>query len=87
VWFQKALTEMDMLVDDEDMYPYSSMCRLDIAVNTEFFALILDLNLLFVVRCLSRLPYLLSYLPTPVFNTQNIAVLSYYAMLGALDYF
>jgi hypothetical protein len=43
-WFRKALTEMDMLVDDEDMYPCSSMCRLDITVNTEFCALILNLN-------------------------------------------
>lgn len=34
-WFRKALIEMDMLVDDEDMYPYSSIYRLNIAVNTE----------------------------------------------------
>lgn len=27
---------MDMLVDDEDVYPYSSICGLEIAVDTEF---------------------------------------------------
>jgi hypothetical protein len=31
-WFRKALTEMDMLVDGEDMYPYSSMCTVAIAL-------------------------------------------------------
>jgi hypothetical protein len=35
-WFRKALTEMDMLVDDEYLYPYSSICRLHFTVNTEF---------------------------------------------------
>jgi hypothetical protein len=31
-WFRKALTEMDMLVDDEDVYPYSSMCTVAITL-------------------------------------------------------
>jgi ATP-dependent RNA helicase DDX24/MAK5 len=28
-WFQKALTEMDMLLDDSDLYPLSSVFDLD----------------------------------------------------------
>lgn len=28
-WFRKALTEMDMLLDDSDLYPLSSVFDLD----------------------------------------------------------
>lgn len=32
-WFRKALTEMDMLVDDSDLYPLNSVFDLDTVVH------------------------------------------------------
>jgi ATP-dependent RNA helicase DDX24/MAK5 len=32
-WFRKALTEMDMLVDDNDLYPLSSVFGLDAVIH------------------------------------------------------
>lgn len=32
-WFRKALTEMDMLVDDNDLYPLSSVFDLDAVIH------------------------------------------------------
>jgi hypothetical protein len=32
-WFRKALTEMDMLVDDSDLYPLSCVFDLDTVIH------------------------------------------------------